>query len=135
MEVFYYLLCTRFRCLKHWLVGESKGQSEIFIDNLPGGPDNVNLAEDGSFWIALIEVVYCMYFTIAHVSLLSNPDNVVVLVHADKIKEFGHCPQVEAGQKGGEYFSKAFADAWQITATKSSSGKCWCRWEDTESFG
>ncbi|XP_026438751.1 protein STRICTOSIDINE SYNTHASE-LIKE 4-like [Papaver somniferum] len=44
----------RFRCLKYWLKGENKGQLEVFIDNLPGGPDNINLAPDGSFWIALL---------------------------------------------------------------------------------
>ncbi|KAE8677136.1 cation/calcium exchanger 4 [Hibiscus syriacus] len=53
------LVCEtwRFRCLKHWLKGESKGKTEIFIENLPGGPDNINLAPDGSFWIALLQVV------------------------------------------------------------------------------
>lgn len=47
---------NRFRCLKHWLKGKSRGQTEIFIDNLPFGPDNINLAPDGTFWIALISV-------------------------------------------------------------------------------
>lgn len=47
----------RFRCLKYWLKGEMEGRTEIFVDNLPGGPDNVNLAHDGSFWIALLEVL------------------------------------------------------------------------------
>lgn len=51
-----YVLCIRFRCLKYWLKGERKGRTETFIDNLPGGPDNINLAPDGSFWIALIKV-------------------------------------------------------------------------------
>ncbi|PKA52329.1 Strictosidine synthase 1 [Apostasia shenzhenica] len=46
----------RFRCLKHWLRGDLKGTTEVFIDDLPGGPDNVNLAPDGSFWIALIQL-------------------------------------------------------------------------------
>ena len=46
----------RFRCLKYWLKGETKGQTEIFVENLPAGPDNINLAPDGSFWIALIQV-------------------------------------------------------------------------------
>lgn len=46
----------KFRCLKHWLNGEHKGKTEIFIDNLPGGPDNINVAPDGSFWIALLEL-------------------------------------------------------------------------------
>ncbi|XP_008802475.1 protein STRICTOSIDINE SYNTHASE-LIKE 4-like [Phoenix dactylifera] len=46
----------RFRCLKHWLKGEQEGKTEVFIDNLPGGPDNINLAPDGSFWIALLQL-------------------------------------------------------------------------------
>ncbi|OVA08331.1 Strictosidine synthase [Macleaya cordata] len=46
----------KFRCLKHWLKGENRGKIEIFIDNLPGGPDNINLAPDGSFWIALLQL-------------------------------------------------------------------------------
>ncbi|KAL4341256.1 hypothetical protein GQ457_08G003580 [Hibiscus cannabinus] len=37
--------------------GESKGKTEIFIENLPGAPDNINLAPDGSFWIALLQVI------------------------------------------------------------------------------
>ncbi|MCL7041711.1 hypothetical protein MKW94_000050 [Papaver nudicaule] len=44
----------KFRCLKYWLKGANKGKLEVFIDNLPGGPDNINLAPDGSFWIALL---------------------------------------------------------------------------------
>ena len=46
----------RFRCLKYWLKGEDKGKTEIFVENLPGGPDNIKLAPDGSFWIALLQV-------------------------------------------------------------------------------
>ncbi|KAG5547024.1 hypothetical protein RHGRI_012898 [Rhododendron griersonianum] len=36
--------------------GEGKGKTEIFVDNLPGGPDNIKLAPDGSFWIALLQL-------------------------------------------------------------------------------
>ncbi|KAK9142171.1 hypothetical protein Syun_011571 [Stephania yunnanensis] len=46
----------KFRCLKHWLKGKLKGNTSIFVDNLPGGPDNINLAPDGSFWIALLNL-------------------------------------------------------------------------------
>lgn len=46
----------RFRCIKHWLKLGDKRDREIFIENLPGGPDNINLAPDGSFWISLIKV-------------------------------------------------------------------------------
>ncbi|KAI3914343.1 hypothetical protein MKW98_014950 [Papaver atlanticum] len=47
---------SRFRCLKYWLEGGNKGKLEVFIDNLPGGPDNINLAPDGSFCIALLPI-------------------------------------------------------------------------------
>ncbi|PIA27623.1 hypothetical protein AQUCO_07600059v1, partial [Aquilegia coerulea] len=46
----------KFRCLKYFLKGDDKGKTEIFVENLPGGPDNIKLAPDGSFWIALLEL-------------------------------------------------------------------------------
>lgn len=53
----YLVVCEtwKFRCLKYWLKGENKGETEIFIQNLPGGPDNINLAPDGTFWIAILQ--------------------------------------------------------------------------------
>ncbi|XP_058213477.1 protein STRICTOSIDINE SYNTHASE-LIKE 4-like [Rhododendron vialii] len=54
----YLVVCEtwKFRCLKYWLSGEGIGKTEIFVDNLPGGPDNIKLAPDGSFWIALVQL-------------------------------------------------------------------------------
>ncbi|KAG2717922.1 hypothetical protein I3843_03G194100 [Carya illinoinensis] len=54
----YLVVCEtwKFRCLKYWLKGEDKGKTEIFVNNLPGGPDNINLAPNGSFWIALLQL-------------------------------------------------------------------------------
>eukprot|EP01018_Ginkgo_biloba_P027892 Gb_39892 [translate_table: standard] len=55
----------RARVLKYWLKGEKRGETEIFIDNLPGGPDNIKLTPDGSFWIALLRTrsraLECVY--------------------------------------------------------------------------
>uniref|UniRef100_A0A0D9X1T4 Strictosidine synthase conserved region domain-containing protein n=1 Tax=Leersia perrieri TaxID=77586 RepID=A0A0D9X1T4_9ORYZ len=45
-----------FRCLRVWLKGEKTGESEIFVDNLPGNPDNIRLGSDGHFWIALLQL-------------------------------------------------------------------------------
>lgn len=54
----YLVFCEtwKYRCQKYWLKGIDKGKTEIFIDNLPGGPDNIYLAPDGSFWIAVLQV-------------------------------------------------------------------------------
>lgn len=55
----YIVICEtwKFRCLKHWIKGEKLGITEIFIENLPGGPDNINISEDRrSYWIALIGI-------------------------------------------------------------------------------
>lgn len=53
----YVVVCEtwKYRCLKYWVEGDKEGQTEIFVDKLPGRPDNINLAPDGSFWIALLE--------------------------------------------------------------------------------
>lgn len=54
----YLVFCEtwRFRCSKYWLKGKNKGTLEVFVENLPGGPDNINVAPDGSFWIALLQL-------------------------------------------------------------------------------
>ncbi|KAL8137214.1 hypothetical protein V2J09_003215 [Rumex salicifolius] len=52
----YLLVCETWKCLKYWLEGDQKGKTEVFVDNLPGGPDNIHLAPDGSFWIALLQL-------------------------------------------------------------------------------
>lgn len=36
-----------------WLKGERAGQSDVFIDNLPGTPDNINFDGTDTFWIAM----------------------------------------------------------------------------------
>jgi sugar lactone lactonase YvrE len=46
----------RFRVMRHWLKGEKAGTSEVFIDNLPGYPDNITSNRHGTFWLALFTV-------------------------------------------------------------------------------
>jgi sugar lactone lactonase YvrE len=43
-----------YRVLRVWLAGERKGKSEIFIDNLPGFPDNISSNGNDKFWLALV---------------------------------------------------------------------------------
>jgi sugar lactone lactonase YvrE len=41
------------RIKKLWLTGPRAGQIETLIDGLPGFPDNLSTAPDGSFWVAM----------------------------------------------------------------------------------
>ena len=41
------------RVSRYWLEGPNKGQIEDVIPNLPGFPDNINRASDGTYWLAL----------------------------------------------------------------------------------
>ncbi|WP_236171446.1 SMP-30/gluconolactonase/LRE family protein [Pseudomonas pseudonitroreducens] len=43
----------RYRITRYWLKGEKAGQHEVFIDNLPGLPDNLASDRSGTFWVAL----------------------------------------------------------------------------------
>jgi ribose transport system permease protein len=39
---------------RFYFAGPKKGQVEVVMDNLPGYPDNINLASDGNYWLALV---------------------------------------------------------------------------------
>lgn len=41
------------RVTRYWLRGPKAGQSELVLD-LPGYPDNINRASDGTYWLALV---------------------------------------------------------------------------------
>ena len=47
---------TKYRVLKYWLKGKKVGQTEIFIDNLPGFPNGISIRENGSYWLGLSEL-------------------------------------------------------------------------------
>jgi ribose transport system permease protein len=39
---------------RYWFDGPKKGAVETVMDNLPGYPDNINLASDVNYWLALV---------------------------------------------------------------------------------
>ncbi len=42
-------------CVKrYWFDGPKTGQVETVMENLPGFPDNINLASDGNYWLAMV---------------------------------------------------------------------------------
>jgi hypothetical protein len=42
-----------YRVLRYWLKGEKAGTHDVFIDNLPGFPDNITYNNRGVFWLAI----------------------------------------------------------------------------------
>ncbi len=46
----------RYRIQRYWLKGPKAGTAEIFLDNLPGFPNNVTSNRRGTFWLALFTV-------------------------------------------------------------------------------
>lgn len=44
---------ARYRILRYWLKGPRAGQSDVFAENLPGFPDNINFNGRDRFWCAI----------------------------------------------------------------------------------
>lgn len=42
----------RARVHRLWLTGDRAGEQEVFLDNLPGYPDNLEAQGDGTYWLA-----------------------------------------------------------------------------------
>lgn len=43
----------KYRIMRYWIHGERAGETEKFIENLPGFPDGVSAGSNGIFWVAL----------------------------------------------------------------------------------
>ncbi|CAI9272238.1 unnamed protein product [Lactuca saligna] len=41
------------RCMRYYLEGEKEGSIDVFIDRLPGMPDNIRYDGQGQYWIAI----------------------------------------------------------------------------------
>ena len=48
-----------YRISRYWLSGPKAGTHDLFIDNLPGLPDNLSFNGHDRFWVAL----YCLLYT------------------------------------------------------------------------
>lgn len=44
-----------YRVTRYWLKGEKKGQSDVFIDNVPGFLDNIDSNGKDIFWLAVVD--------------------------------------------------------------------------------
>lgn len=46
-------ITAEYRVLRYWLKGEKAGTYDVFIDNLPGFPDNITFNGRDRFWVAI----------------------------------------------------------------------------------
>ena len=53
-ESFFFAETWACRISRYWFAGAKAGQVERVIEDLPGYPDNINRASDGTFWLALV---------------------------------------------------------------------------------
>ncbi|KAJ8045375.1 Adipocyte plasma membrane-associated protein [Holothuria leucospilota] len=49
------LICesTAYRIMKYYIRGQKAGDKEIFVDNLPGIPDNIRPSSSGGYWVGI----------------------------------------------------------------------------------
>ena len=47
---------SRFRVTRYWISGPNAGKHDVFIDNLPGFPDNISYNHNGTFWLAVVSM-------------------------------------------------------------------------------
>ena len=53
-ESFLYAETWGCRISRYWFAGPKAGKTECILPDIPGYPDNINLASDGTFWCALV---------------------------------------------------------------------------------
>lgn len=53
----------RRRCIKYYIQGPKTGSVDVFVENLPGLPDNIRYDGQGLYWVALFTVSY-MFLTL-----------------------------------------------------------------------
>ena len=41
---------------RYYLDGPSAGKTDVFVDNLPGAPDNISPSSSGGYWVGIAVV-------------------------------------------------------------------------------
>ena len=48
-----YSLSLSLSLFRYYIKGEHEGKSEVFVQNLPGVPDNIRLSSQGGYWVGI----------------------------------------------------------------------------------
>lgn len=123
----------KYQITRYWLQGEKAGQSDIFLDKIPGTPDGISRAVDGSFWLAVHGPRSQLLTVIAEYPWLKNQAAKVptwLTPHPDK---YGFVIQLD--QQGGIVQSlqdPAAVNIWGITSVQASDSGIYLGTLDTD---
>jgi sugar lactone lactonase YvrE len=79
---------SRYRITRYWTDGERAGEAEPFATNLVGYPDNIDVADDGDYWVAIPS--------------LRDPTLDRLHHHPWLVRQLGRLPQSVLGQVSGD---------------------------------
>jgi sugar lactone lactonase YvrE len=83
---------TAYRVTRYWLSGPKRGQTDIFIENLPGYPDNITFNGRDTYWLALfVPRSSAMEFLQARPTLRSilKPPPLLLITATANIRRYG----------------------------------------------
>ncbi|KAD5960756.1 hypothetical protein E3N88_12228 [Mikania micrantha] len=93
------------RCKRYYIQGEKAGSIDIFVDRLPGMPDNIRYDGEGHYWIAIPTFLAVLDKYFKRPSMERNAGVVVVDLNGKPIARY-HDPEskfVTTGIKIGEH--------------------------------
>ncbi len=114
---------SRYRITRFWLAGPKAGTSDIFIENLPGFPDNISANRKGTFWLALYTVRNDMMDSIHPYPLAKNLMAKLPQFTWPKPKRYGLVLSLdEKGKITGSLHEPEGKHLWEITSAREHRG-------------
>ncbi|MDO6566122.1 SMP-30/gluconolactonase/LRE family protein [Alteromonas sp. 1_MG-2023] len=79
-----------YRVLRYFIAGPKAGMVDVFIDNLPGFPDNIARAPDGGYWVGFASPRSASLDDLSHSPFLRKIVQRLPAFLRPKAKDYGH---------------------------------------------
>jgi sugar lactone lactonase YvrE len=125
-----------YRVQRYWLKGPKAGHSEVFIDNLPGFPDNISFNRRDRFWLAIAAPRHPLVDQLADKTWLRQIVSRIPASIQPKPKR--HSIVLALNLNGKVIVNAQHADAsayWKITSACESGEWLYCGSVDESSIG
>lgn len=108
---------------RYWLSGPQKGTKDIFIENLPGFPDNISSNGKGKFWLALFTVRNDMLDTLHKYPMIKSLLGNIPASLWSKSKKYGFIVEIdEQGNVTGTLQDPTGKHMYDITSAQEYAG-------------